>query len=255
MSQHIQFVNLDTIITDYLTESEQSNHKYFKLFHLAFRGMEQLGLDFFYQVKSLKLPVLANLTVPLPADFLSYQKVGVFNSVGEVIPLKYNDKLTTFADLLPNRLDVTVDNTLFDVYVAASPIFYNYWNGDVFVNLYGCPSGAPFVGGFKVDVSNGVILLGENFGYQYIVLEYVASPAATENYPVPVQFREALIAWLAWKDISNMGSKSHMSLGDKQIRRKEFYNERRLANARWNPIYLSEAYELNLDNQRMTVKA
>lgn len=167
MSQNRQYVSLDSMITDYLNESEQSNHKYFKLFHIAFRGMEQLGLDFFYQIKSVKLPVLANMTVPLPADYLNYQKVGVLNAQGEVIPLKYNDKLTTYADLQPTRLTQTVDNTLTTLYLGDTPIFYNYWNGDVFINIYGVPSGSPFVGGFKIDNTNGVILLDENFGYDY----------------------------------------------------------------------------------------
>ena len=34
----------------------------------------------------------------------------------------------------------------------------------------------------------------------------------------------------------------------------EFYNQRRIANAQFKPLYLNEAYEWNLLNQRMTVK-
>lgn len=254
-SQHRQFISLDSCITDYLTESEQSNHRYFKMFHLAFRGMEILGIDFFYQIKSVKLPVLATKTVPLPPDYLNYQKVGVLNAVGEVIPLKFNSKLTTYADLLPGRLTKTVDDTLFDLYIASTPVFYNYWNGDVYVNLYGCPSGAPFVGGFKIDESNGVILLDENFGYEYIILEYVSSPQEGQEYYIPIQFREALIAWMAWKDIANLPATRRGNLGDKRDRRHEFFNERRLANARYRPLYLEQAYELELEMTRMALKA
>src|SRR6185369_8460708 len=114
-SQFRQFITLDSIITDYLNESEQSNHKYFKLFHLSFRGMEMLGIDFFYQIRSVKLPVLSTKTVYLPANYLQYTKVGVYNSSGEIIPLKYNSKLTTYADLLPNRIEKTQDDTLFQL--------------------------------------------------------------------------------------------------------------------------------------------
>jgi hypothetical protein len=217
--------------------------------------MEMLGLDFFYSIKSVKLPILANKTVMLPADYLNYQKVGVLNSVGEVIPLKYNDKLTTYADLNPNRISKTEDNTLFEFYSSSSPVFYNYWNGDAYVNLYGVPSGAPFVGGFKIDNTNGVILLDENFGYDYIIMEYVSSPIQGEEYYIPVQFREAMIAWLAWRDIANIPSTRRGNLGDKRDRRHEFFNERRLANARWKPLYLAQAYEMNLEMTRMVVKA
>ena len=38
-------------------------------------------------------------------------------------------------------------------------------------------------------------------------------------------------------------------------RKDTYYNERRLANARFKPLYLMQAYEQNLDAQRMTVKA
>lgn len=254
MSQNRQYINLDTIITDYLVETEQSNHKYFKLFHLGFRGMEQLGLDFFYQIKSVKLPVLGNKTVVIPADYLNYTKCGVLNGRGEIIPLKYNNSLTTYADLLPDRIEKTQDNTLFDIYYWNTPIFYNYWNGGVFENLYGVPSGSPLVGGFKIDNDNGVILLDENFGYDYIMLEYVSSPTAGQDYPVPVQFREALIAWLGWKDGNARSMNSHMQLGRNRDWRHEFYNERRLANARWRPLYLEQAYELHLEATRMCVK-
>lgn len=255
-AQNINFILLDSIIVDYCLETEQSYvHKYTKLFNLAFRGMEQMGLDFFYKIMSVKLPVLANKTVMLPANYLNYTKCGVYNSVGEIIPLKYNDKLTTYADLLPNRIDKTQDNTLFELMLTNTPIWFNYWNGDVFVNLYGMPSGSPLVGSFKIDNANGVILLDENFGYDYIALEYIASPQEGCDYYVPIQFREAMIAWLAWKDSTAVPSRTHVSLGDKAAKRHEFYNERRLAGARWKPLYLEQAYEWQLENTRMTVKA
>ena len=255
-AQNRQFITLDSTIVDYCLESEQSYvHKYTKLFNLSFRGMEMIGLDFFYQIRSVKLPVLANKTVMLPANYLNYTKCGVYNSIGEIIPLKYNDKLTTYADLLPTRLDKTQDDTLFELMFTNTPIWFNYWNGDVFMNLYGVPSGSPFVGGFKIDNANGVILLDDNFGYEYIALEYIASPVEGQDYYIPMQFREAMIAWLAWKDSTAVPSRTHVSLGDKAAKRHEFYNERRLANARYRPLYLQQAYEWQLENTRMTVKA
>ena len=54
---HQQYVSLDTVINMYLDRSEQSIHKYYKCWQIAFSGMEELGLDFFYQIKSVKLPV------------------------------------------------------------------------------------------------------------------------------------------------------------------------------------------------------
>lgn len=254
MAQRQPYITLDSVILDYLAETEQSQHKYFKLFHLAFRGFEQLGLDFFYQVKSLKLPINSNLTVELPNDYLNWSKVGVLNDRGEIIPLYHNDKLTTYADLSSDRISKTEDNTLgFGDW--GSGAWCNYWNGYSYTNIYGVPSGAPFVGSFKVDTINGIILLDEYFSYDYLMLEYVASPMEGVDYYLPVQFREALIAWLAWKDSNAKTVRSHMTLGDKRDKKSDFYNERRNAIARWKPIRKYEMYQASQEMTRLAVKS
>lgn len=248
-------ITIDSVVRDYLDQSEQSNHKYFKCWNLAFRGMEDMGIDFFYNVRSVKLPIQANKTVNLPADYINYTKIGVFNNRGEVIPLKFNNKLTTFGDLFPNRIEKTTDNTLYNDYSPQSGVFYNYWNGSAYGNLYGVPSGQPFVGSFKIDKVNNIVLLNDNFFYDYVVIEYVAAPTEGEEYHVPLEFREALVSWIGWKDIQMMPSTRKGNLGDKRDRRQEYFNARRLANARYKPFYVNEAYEINLESQRLTVKA
>jgi len=252
--QHQQWIQIDEVINDYIDEAELSIHKFWKLWHIAFRGLTEMGLDFFYTVKSIKLPVNANLTVNLPDDYLNYTKVGVLNSKGEIIPIIFNNKLTKYADLNPNRIAKTQDNTIVDLLLFNTPIWYNYWNGDSYTALYGLPSGSPFVGTFKVDNENGIILLGERFGYEYVILEYVSSPKEGGQYYVPIQFKEALISYLRWKDIISLPNTRRGSLGDKAQRRHEYFNDRRLANARYRPIYLEEAFEWNAQSQRLAVK-
>lgn len=254
MSQHQSYITLDSIITDYLNEAQLSNNSYFRIFHIAYRGMEDLGMDAFYKVQSVKLPINSNLTVTLPADYLNWSKVGVLNSVGAIIPLNYNDTLTTFADLQPDRLTVTQDDTL-GVPIWGNAVWYNYWNGYAYTNIYGLPSGSPFVGSFKVDTTNGVILLDENFQYDYIILEYIASPQPGCEYYVPVQFREALISWLRWKDAQSTNVKTHMANSSIQMRRADYYNDRRHALAKWKPIRRSEIYQSSQEMTRLTVRS
>jgi len=250
-----QFIDINDCVTAYMDESEQGIHKQFKLSQLAFRCMDELGIDFFYKIKSARLPVKANFTVDLPSDYLNYTKVGVLNSKGEVIPLAFNNKLTTYADLFPNRVEKTQDLSLLNWAAPYSGIFFNFWNGSTFGNLYGVPSGAPFIGSFKVDITNNIILLNETFGYDYIILEYLANPVDGETYHVPLCFKESIIAYLAWKDIRSLPSTRRGNLGDKRDRRHEYYNERRLAFARYKPFRVEDAYQMNLENQRLTVKA
>jgi len=255
MSQHQAWIPVDDCINAYLDESEQSIHKFFKIWQLSFRVMTELGLDFFYQIKSVKLPVNPNFTVDLPSDYLNYSKVGVLNDIGEIITLRYNDKLTTYADLSADRLQKTQDNTLFNFFLFNTPIWYNFWTGNSFSTLYGFPSGAPFVGSFKIDNAAGIILLNETFTYDYIMLEYLSQPEQGQQYYIPVQFKEAMIAGLAWLDIRSIPSSRRGNLGDKRDRRHEFYNQRRLGWARYRPLHLEEAYQWWLNSMRLTVKS
>lgn len=255
MGQHLQWITLDSCITDYMGESEQNIHKYWKLFHIAFRGMDDMGIDFFYTVRSLKLPVNSNLTVTIPANCIKIVKVGVFNQQGQVIPLSVNNNISTAFDLNPTRVQQTKDNTLPTQINEQGVWWYNYWNGQGFGQLYGLPSGSPHVGSYTIDNENGVIVLNPNFAYDYIVLGCITSPMEGQDYYVPIQFREAMIAWLTWKDGKAKGVKSHMQLGVNRDNKTEYYNQRRLAIAKYDPINLSDLYQWNLENQRLTVKA
>lgn len=255
MTQNRQWIDVDEVINQYIDESEQSNHKFYKLWQLAFRGLRELGVDFFNQIRSVKLPVQPNYTVQLPADYSNYTKVGILNGKGEVIPLTYNNKLTFYAQQSPNRLEKTKDNSVWDWYSWDTPVWYNYWNGYNYTQLFGIPSGAPFVGSFKIDNNTGVILLDEHFHFEYIILEYVAIPKQGEVQKLPFQFSEALIAYLAWLDVRSLPSSRRGSLGDKRDRRHEFYNQRRLAWARYRPFNINDAYNFQLENQRKSIKS
>ena len=256
MSQTRNYITIDSVINDYIDESEQSVHKYAKLYNIAVRGMEKLGLDFFYKIRSVKIPIdTTNYTAELPNDYISYTKIGVLNSVGEIIPLKFNNKMTYYADQQPDRLALTQDNTIATWYQSDLPLWFNYWDGYGFQNIYGLPSGSPFVGSFNIDDANGVVLLNQYFYYSYLMIEYLSSGNPDEPFRIPIQFREALLSFLAWRDKASMPSTRKGDLGDKRDRKQEFYNQRRIANAQFKPLYLMQAYEQNLDTQRMTVKA
>jgi hypothetical protein len=248
-----QFIPIDEAIYGYIDAAELSPHKYFKLWNIAADAVTQLGLDFFSRIKSVKLPINANKTVTLPEDYLNYSKVGVLNHKGEVIPMGYNDNLTGYAALLPDRIEKTQDNELW-IENPSCPVYFNYWDGSGLVNLYGLPSGSPSVGNFKILNHEGVILLDESFGYDYIILEYVASPSAGTDLQIPIQFKQAVISYLAWKDIAYLPSSRRGSISDKETRKRDFYNERRLAAARYKPFNFNEAYEWSLQNQRRTIK-
>ena len=253
MSQHLSYITLDSVIKDFLSEGEYSQNRYFKTFHSAFRGMDNLGIDFFYRIQSVKLPVNANFTVTIPANCINVTKVGILNNNGAIIPLWNNPNMTTYADLFPDRVQKTDDpESLWMEW--GNNVWGNLWNGYGYSNVFGVPSGEPFVGEFKVDMDNGVILIGQHFRRDYIMLEYLASPQEGQEYYIPVQFREALIAWLWWKD-SKAVAVRRGQVGIMRDLRSTFYRERANAIAQFKPSTILDEYQVSQESTRLTVKA
>lgn len=252
MSQHQPYITVESVIQDFLLEGEYSIHRYMKTWHSAFRGMENLGLDFFYTVQSVKLPINANFTVTIPANCLNVTKVGILNDNGAIIPLWNNPNMTTYADLLPGRIEKTNDGA--SAWLSwDSNTWCNAWTNNGYVNVYGVPSGEPHVGEFKVDIENGVILLGQHFNRDYLMVEYVASPQEGGDYYIPMQFREALIAWLWWKDAKAIAVRRGQ-VGVVRDLKHDFYNERTNAIARWKPSTILDKYQSSQEGSRMAIK-
>lgn len=235
-AQTLESIDLDSVIYDYLGAAELSDHKYKKIFDIAYRGMDHLGLDFFYKIKSVKLPVLGNRTIQLPSDFLQWTKVGYFDGSGNVIAFGYNNKQSSFAALQPNRLASSISSELFANYDGVACAFYNYCGG----MLLGGGS-ARYSGSFSI--ANGFILLDPSFSWESVCLEYVSNPgAASGTYYIPVQFREAMLHWIAWQDIAFLAPSRRGSVGDKDQRKRDYYNFRRLAIAQYKPFRLDQMY-------------
>jgi hypothetical protein len=83
----------------------------------------------------------------------------------------------------------------------------------------------------------------------------MSSPADDVDYKIPIQIREAVLAFIAWKDMEHLPLGRKASLGDKQLRRKEYYNQKRLANLRENPITLWDANEVIRMGTKLVAKS
>lgn len=118
-------------------------------------------------------------------------------------------------------------------------VYVNYFDGTDYCNL-ACSGLSVNKGGFKVNDTEGVILFDPDFSEPQIVLEYLGSPTTGEDIMVPIQVQEALIAWLAWKDIQSLPSSRKVTATEKMMRKREYFNEKRKAKVRSKPFRLSE---------------
>jgi hypothetical protein len=239
-----KWVPLSEVIYQYLDQSKQTNAEYRRLWTIGVRGVEEMGMDVFSTTKTVKLVVNANKTVDLPSDYIGFSKVGVFNADGEVATLKRNKNLSSYKINQADRTENNTDNTTGNSYRLQDLAFVNYFDGARYVNIFGTGSALLSAGNFDIDEEQGILYLDNEYGHDYVVMEYLSSPADDVDYKIPVQVREAVLAYIAWKDIEHLPLGRRASLGDKQLRRKEYYNQKRNANLRENPVMLWDANEV-----------
>lgn len=250
-----KYIGLSEVIYQYIDQAKLSNAEYRRLWTIGVRGVEELGMDVYNTKKTVKLPINANKTVSLPLDYIGFSKVGVFNEKGEVASLRRNVALSSYKILQSDRTSSNTDNTTGSTYRLQDLAFVNYFDGARYVNIFGAGAVLNSAGEFDISEEDGLLYLQNDYSYDYVVLEYMSSPADDVDYKIPVQIKEAVLAWIAWKDIEHLPLGRRASLGDKQMRRKEYYNQKRLANLRENPIMLWDANEIIRMGQKLVAKS
>jgi hypothetical protein len=91
--------------------------------------------------------------------------------------------------------------------------------------------------------------------YDYVILEYFSSPSDDVNFKIPIQVRDAVLSYIAWRDIEYLPAGRRSTMGDKQMRRKEYYNQKRLAKMRVNPVTPWDANEQIRLSQKLVAKS
>src|SRR6267154_1693144 len=90
-----KYVPLKMVIAFFLDQYNKSEGDFDRMWILGMRGLVELNFDISAEPKTVRLPVLPNFTVALPNDFLSWIKIGIMDSHGQVSTLKINNSLTT----------------------------------------------------------------------------------------------------------------------------------------------------------------
>lgn len=250
-----QWVGLAELIYQYIDQAKLTSSEFRRLWTIGIRGVEEIGMDVHSTPKTVKLMVNANKTVTLPSDYIGFSKVGVFNPNGEVATLRRNTDLTAYKIDSSDRLSSNTDDTAVQTFRLQDLAYINYSEGARYVNVFGVGNLLNSAGSFDISEDEGILYLDNLFPYDYVVMEYFSSPADDVDYKVPFQVKEAIISYISWKDIEVLPTGRRVSIGDKQLRRKEFYNQKRLARLRVNPVTPWDANEVIRMGQKLVVKA
>ena len=255
MKDSAKYIPIDRVVKYYMSAANLTSAHYLRLYHFGVSGLVDLGMDLTEDIKTERLDVEANKTVILPPDYIQWVKVGVLNENGEVATLRRNDSLTTYGMLDDDRLSKNTGDGVRIKTMFHHDAYQNFYSDGALFNLFGVRNNMDYHGEFKVDDANNVVLLDNDFRYDYIILEYLANPAEAQNLVIPVQAQEALMAWIAWQDIEHLPVSRRVSQAEKQRREKSYYRNKRIARQRLHPIRLWDANEVIRLNNNLVLKS
>jgi len=256
-------VKLSQIIRDFIItldgDDYASNASDSAIRNFALRGIREIGFDFGKKIKSLKLSIQSNDTVPLPDDFVDLLKVGVVDDDGIVRVFGNNKNVNYSRKLSINPVGSDFENSPLNISSNAifnreddktatgtstgsdndfgQYVFENYIYQGGAGRLYGA-GGGHLAGEYRLNLDQDRIEVETNSGYSEVVIEYVADEARAGDPEVHVYAEEALRSYMYYKIIER---KSSVPANEKSRARAEYYNERRKANARLSNFTKEEA--------------
>ena len=239
------YITVDKVINDYImgidVDDYGSNASDYMLRQYALRGIREFGFDMAHNIKTTLLDVDQTLGRS-SADIMV--KLGQLGNDGLVYVFAENKNM----NLLPDQpADAIPDYLLgFDSYV-----FRNFIYESSMGRLYGM-GGGQGAGEYRINWQENRIEISLLSDTTQVVLEYISDGAKCDNPCVPVYAEEALRAYIYYKVITR---KSSVPMAEKQRARAEYYNERRLANARLKSFNKFDALSVSRRNFKLSPKA
>jgi len=211
MANHI---TLEQIAQSALGDQEKyTTHEFTRLLGYAQRGLKELTYDVLGETKVVILNVDSELRVDLPDDFVDYSYIGTIDSDYQLSPLAVNGKIPVNGS--SNKKTRINDNT-----------------EDVAFTHYGLGGGQNRNGYYapQIDRTNWQIIFASTEVGKTIYIEYIGDGSNANLQSVVHPYaEEALISYVYWKSIQR---KRRVPLQEKEIARRDYYNEKRLARAR-----------------------
>jgi len=246
----LSYEDIANIVSMYIDETEASPTREAKLWVLAWRAVNDLNFSINIFPRTVELPVLANKTAKLPSDYIDWAKVGVLDG-GRIRTIRHNQDLAILKSADANRMSLLFGAS--DT-VASWPYQDGYTSYDSPFSRQGYPDSQYYSGSFSVDTDTSSLVFDSNWQEESVVLQYVSAPPKSGPVYIPAVFREAVIAFIAWRDVYNMPSSTKAFGQDKMMRRREYYNQRRLAIENWNKFREGQEKMLSTYNNRQVIK-
>jgi hypothetical protein len=240
-------VSLEQIVTDFVfsidSDDYVNNVSDTMVRNLALRGIRDLGFDIMKRIKAANLNVSATNTVTLPADYVDLLKIGIVGGDGLVYVFGENKNKNLLANNAGDLPDYLLGYSDF--------IYRNFVNSTTDGRLYGY-GGGHYSGEYRINLEENRIELTLGTGTDTVYVEYIADEALAANPSVHVYAEQAIRAYIYYHLVER---KSNVPAVEKARARQEYYNERRLANARLKSFSKEEALKTIRKNFVQSPKA
>jgi hypothetical protein len=264
-------VSIEQIVNDFMLTLDGddfvNNASGMLMRNYALRGIREMGFDIQRKIKSLKLPVnSSNDTAELPDDFVDYTKIGIIGGDGliyvfaenknQASPMKYKtdasgNNIDSDSDGVFDRVDAKdAGSTRGSATDFETYSFRNFLHEGNIGRAYGI-GGGHYSGEFRINNEQNRIELYSTAGYSEVVIEYIADEARSENPSIHIYAENALRSYMYYRLIER---KANVPLAEKARARQEYYNERRLANARLKSFTKEEALKTIRKNFKQSPK-
>ena len=230
-----QIITLDEVIQSLLVEEgKSSEHEYLRYFNIGLKGLKELNFDTVRQVKAVELILDSKNTITLPLDYVKYVRIGTPDSDGKIQYLGHKKNIS----FVPGS--VSTDSSSDDT--TDPPVFhYNAYNDGLW-GRYGQGGGNNSNGYYRVNHDAGTIEFSD-MSTSTIILEYISDGSTGltgKDITIHAFAEEALRSYIYWKSIYR---KRGINMNEKQIAKKEYYNQKRLARARMQSFNKDEALQ------------
>lgn len=238
------FYFLDSVVSEWIAENGKSEAQRARIYTIAVSGLREMNMDVNGIIKIVSLSINDNDTVDLPEDFMNYSKIGIVGADGRIHCLGRDNSINMNPAYNDCGVQIANPNTQNSDYpfggLPYAGSFYGL-GGDTNGGIFGLGGGNNNIGYYRLDrPGNRLLLANMNvLAGATIILEYTADINASSagDFEVHPYIIDTIKNYISWRYVNG---DRNTSLGEKQLRRHEYFNSLRISKSRYGASTISE---------------